>query len=306
MTTVESSEWKRFVPGTPALCAWAVLLAVFGLAYYETIWHLLGTWYSQPDYQHCFFVPLFSLYLLWHRRDMADPLPTQGSWWALPMFVAAALIRWATVYFRYNGDHYSLFPLLIGVTLFVGGWRALRWAWPSIAFMIFIVPLPGFMEVMLGHQLQRIATTLSVFVIQTCGIPAVAEGNVIDLATHKLNVVNACSGIKMLMLFFAVCVGAAFVVRRPLGEKLLIVVSSIPIAVISNVGRISIDGILTDMAGPKVGDFFHVWVGWIMMIFAMLLLWGEMALISKLLLESPLTLDDSTRRARGDASEVAW
>ena len=104
MTTPVEADWKRLLPSVPALCGWAVLLAVFGYAYQGTLWHLLTTWYRHDDYQHCFFVPLFSLFLLWYRREMVDPIPSGGSWWnawtlaayavALPMFAASALIRW--------------------------------------------------------------------------------------------------------------------------------------------------------------------------------------------------------------------
>ena len=229
---------------------------------------------------------------------------------ALLMFAAAALIRWATVYFNYDIDHYSLFPLLIGLALFLGRWRGLHWAWPSIAFLVFMVPLPGFLAVMLSHPLQRIATTVGVFTIQTLGIPAVAAGTRIELTAQPfLNVEEACSGIKMLTLFFAICVGAVFVIRRPYWEKAIIVVSAIPIAIISNAARVTVAAILQDLDRPdRPKDFFHDWVASIMMILAMLMLWGEMVLISKLLIEppseAPLILDQPSGRRKGGASRI--
>ena len=265
-------------------------------------------WSHEPDYGHGFFVPLFSLYLLWHRRDMVDPLPTKWSWWALPMFALSAAIRWASVYFHLNGDHYSIFPMLVGVALLLGGWRALRWSWPSILFLVFMIPLPGTVKVMLAQPLQRVATAASVYVIQTLGLPSIAEGTTIQLRLgRQLDVEQACSGIAMLTLFFAICVGAVLVVRMSLWEKCVIVVSAMPIAVISNVFRVTVAALLMELVSPRAEEIFHHNVPWIEMIVAMLLLWGELKLIAFLLVEpsaAPVVLSDSPAPAREDAAEV--
>ena len=231
-------------------CGLAVLVATVGVTYYATERFLVRTWYQEPDYGHGFFVPLFSLYLLWHRRGMVDPLPTKWSWWALPMFALSAVIRWASVYLHLSGDHYSIFPMLIGVALLLGGWRALHWSWPSILFLAFMIPLPGSVKVMLAQPLQQVATASSVYVIQTLGLPSVAEGTTIQLPSGPLDVEQACSGISMLMLFFAICVGAVLVLRMSLWEKCVIVASAMPIAVISNVFRVTVAGVLVELVGP--------------------------------------------------------
>ena len=233
-TSTETPEWKRWVPGTTVLCAWVALLVVFFATYTSTFAWLARMW-KGPDYNHSFFVIPFSLFLLWFRRDMMDPFPTKGSWWALPFFALGAGIRGAAIYFNYSIDHYSLFPLLIGLALLVGGWRGLRWAWPAILFLVFMIPLPGFLEGALSRPLQSIGTNFSIYVIQTLGIPAVAMGNRIQLAAQALEVADACSGIRMLMLFFAICVGATLLMRLEIWEKCVIVASAIPIAVLSNV-----------------------------------------------------------------------
>ena len=220
MATPDRVELKHWQPSAPVLCAWGVLLVVFGYAYWETIRFLVGTWWSQDDYHHCFFVPLFSLYLLWHRREMVDPLPTKGSWWCLPMFAAAAVIRFATVDLHYTIDHYSVFPFLVGLALCLGGWRALQWSWPAIGFLVFMIPLPGDVAVLLSHPLQRIATTFGVYAIQTLGIPAVAAGTTIELTLPPpLEVAEACSGIPHVDVILCDLRGGRVCHRAaPLGE----------------------------------------------------------------------------------------
>ncbi len=173
-----------------------------------------------------------------------------------------------------------------------------------------MIPLPGFLAVMLSHPLQRIATTMGVFTIQTLGIPAVAVGTRIELTSQPpLDVAEACSGIKMLTLFFAICVGAVFVIRRPYWEKAVIVVSAIPIAIISNAARLTVLAILQDRVSLAAKDFFHYRAAaFFVMGLAMLMLWGELWLISKLFLEppseAPLIIDE--RGARGKGGWLRW
>ena len=108
-----------------------------------------------------------------------------------------------------------------------------------------------------------------------------AEGNVINSATQKVDVADACSGIRMLMLFLAVCVGAAMVLQLEVWERLVIAFSAIPIAIISNIVRVTIAAILSELVGLWAEKGFHDYVGWIMMIFALMMLWAEMKLLQR-------------------------
>ncbi len=296
------SQWKRWQPAPPVLAAWGVLVVCFLVTYWSTIRHVVGVWCNTPDYEHGFFVPIFACFILWLRQDMVDPWPTRGAILAsIPFFVVWALFRWMVVYLNYERDIDSLFPFLIGMTLLLGGWRALRWAWPSILFLIFMVPLPARVAESLARPLQRVATIMSVYTLQTLGIPAIVRGdqsNVIQLSNpaHQLEVATACSGLRMLTLFFAVCVGASFLMKVRLWEKIILVISAVPIAIISNVARIVLDGVLTEWVSPEAGNFIHDKAGWLMMPLAMLMIWGEMSLLAALLIDStvkgPLSFGD--------------
>jgi exosortase/archaeosortase family protein len=107
-----------------------------------------------------------------------------------------------------------------------------------------------------------------------------SQGVVITLSHSQLEVERACSGLRMLMLFVAVCVGAAFLIRRPFWEKAAVVLSAPPIAVAANVLRITITGILSDTTSAEA-DAVHTVVGWLMMPLAVLMIWGEMALLER-------------------------
>ncbi len=298
ITNTRINEWKMVLRQPQVLITGAVLIGLFLFFYYGTILHLIHTYWTDPDYVHGFFVPLFSLYLLWNRRDMLPPVPQKGSWWGLAFFVFWAFIVWSGAYFAYLWfEPFSIVPCLAGIVLFIGGWQVFLWAWPALAFLFFIVPLPGLLSSFLSGPLQSIGTHVSVVVIQTLGIPSIAQGNQIILRdSQPLGVEEACSGIKMLMLFFTLCVGAAFIMRKPVWERVLIVVSAPPIAVLANVFRITLTAILFEMAHqwPSVvskqfaDKVFHDFAGLLMMPVALLILLGEMALISKLMVQ-PVT-----------------
>jgi len=289
------NEWKTALRQPQVLVIGLVLIGFFLRFYYETINDLIHTYWNDPDYMHGFFVPLFSLYLLWYRRDMLPSVPQRGSWWGLVFFGFWAFIVWSGVYFAYTWFMpFSIVPCLAAITLFIGGWQVFLWAWPAIVFLFFIVPLPGLLASDLSGPLQSIGIHVSVIVTQTLGIPSIAQGNQIILRDPPpLGVEEACSGIKMLMLFFTLCVGAAFIMRKPVWERVLIVISAPPIAVLANVFRITLTAILFEMAHqwPSIvsrafaDKVFHDFAGLLMMPVALLILLGEMTLISKLMVQ---------------------
>jgi len=292
-TSIESvlTELKDWRPQPAVVIAGLALIAILSGSYFSQILALIGTWWREPDYGHGFFVPMFSIALLIYRREMIQPAPKRGSWWGLGVLLIWAVMRWASIYLNYPAiDRLSLVVCATGFTMLLGGWQALHWAWQSIVFLFFMLPLPAFCDEMLSQPLRSVATQISVFVIQIF-VPATASSgsNVIhleNLAT-PIEVADACSGLRMLMLFFAISVGAAMLLRRELWEKAFIVVSAVPIAIIANVIRVSSTGLFYQFElGETVNDAFHTGAGLAMMPIALLLLWGELTLMSKLFIDA--------------------
>ncbi|MDY0166375.1 MAG: exosortase/archaeosortase family protein [Thermoguttaceae bacterium] len=285
------NELKAMQPRPIVLAAWLVVAAAFLAAYAATLSGLTHVWWTMPDYGHGFFVPIFSVVLLWVRRDMVKPWPQEGSWWGLVFFGLFGAFVLASAYFPYaTPRRMSIIPFVAGLALFVGGWRALHWSWPAIVFLVFMVPLPESFSTLLRDPLQRAGTISSVYIIQTLGIPATAQGNVIHLTEGQLGVVEACSGLRMLMLFFAVCIGATFILRQPWWEKVVVVLSAVPIAVAANVFRIAITAVLHELVSTELADqVFHDFAGMMMMPVAIAMLSAELWLISHLVIEMPRT-----------------
>jgi exosortase len=132
---------------------------------------------------------------------------------------------------------------LCGVVLLLGGWSALKWALPAIAFSIFMFKLPNGVETKLGGKLQITASIASEFVLQTIGYPTYREGVILHVKDHTLEVAKACSGLSMLLTFIALSVGMVLVVKRPWLDKALLLAAAVPVAVVSNVIRIALTGV---------------------------------------------------------------
>lgn len=184
----------------------------------------------------------------------------------------------------------SLVPLLLGVVFLLGGTRLARWSAPSILFLGFMIPLPELLSIMFADKLQLIGTMTSVWLLQLFGIAADSSGNVITLPNgHLMGVIGACSGLKMLVLFFCICTAGMFIMRGDWLEKGIVLISAVPIAILSNVFRITITGFLYMYADSASAEkFFHDGAGMFMAPFAMLLLWGEIELMSILFVEPTL------------------
>lgn len=265
----------------------AILGAIALWAYWTTLGTIAWRWSEDPQYSHGWLVPLFALYLLWLRRDRLDLKTPNGNWLGVGFFVIAGGMRLGGAYYAYDYfDQISLLPLCAGLLMLAGGWSALWWSWPAIAFLAFMVPLPDRVSLAMSGPMQSFATTVSTFALQVLGRPAIAEGNVIHLNDIPLGIVEACSGLRMLVVFFALSTAVAMLIRKPLWEKLLIAGSAVPIALASNVLRITITGLFYDSFGNNFGGaFFHDLAGWLMMPLGLIFLGIELWILKTLLIE---------------------
>jgi exosortase len=281
----------------------ALVLAALAMcvlwAYWPTLVAVSERWSDDPQYSHGFLVPVFALVILWSRREMRPRTWPRSSWWGLPLLLLAGLMRFIAAYFYFAPlDGLALLPALLGVCLLTAGWPALRWCWPALAFLSFMLPLPYQVEITLAQPLRGLATAASTYVLQTLGFPAFAEGNVILLGEFRLGVIDACSGLGMLFTFFALATAVAVVIQRPLFDRLVIVASAVPIALVVNIARITLTSMVHVWLGEAIGKLLmHDLAGWLMMPMALGLVWLELWFLSRLLLEPgpaapmPLTLD---------------
>lgn len=281
----------RFRPSARTL----LIAALLTWAYLPTIGELFQKWMSDPQYSHGILVPLFSLLLLYRSRDQAPSELKSMPWLGYTLLVVALACRVvAALLFFLPLDAFSLVLCLTGLVLVTGGAPLFRWTWPSLMFLLFMIPLPYQIERMLGSELQNIATIASTFMLQICGQPAVSEGNRILIEEIPLGVVEACSGLRMLMTFAAFCVGAVLLLDRHWIVKAIVLASAVPIALVTNVLRITATGLAhvwlknSSMKTP-VTQFIHDFNGWMMMPVGLGFLLVELWILRHLLLEPEKT-----------------
>lgn len=261
----------------------SVFVLVALVAFNQSLLELLRRWNVQEEYSHGYLIPFISAWLLWTRRDALLASVGRPSW------IGPALILLAGV-MHVIGKLSALFMLsqlgfiiaLLGVTLGLGGYSLLKLTFIPTIFLIFSIPLPYVVDAALSFQLQLISSQLGVFFIRLFQIPVYLEGNVIDLGAYKLQVVDACSGLRYLYPLLSLGFLAAYLFQAPLWQRAFVFLSAIPITIGMNSLRIGLVGVLVDHWGPQDADgFLHMFEGWIIFIACAVLLIGEMYVLAR-------------------------
>ena len=180
-----------------------LLLVVGFLLLIPTFWgglaYLVERWDLQEEYSHGYMIPLVTAYLIWQRKDLLKTLEFRPTWAPLGLIVLGLLISvLGEISALYILIHLSVILIILAMAWSVMGWGAFKYVMIPIALLTFAIPLPYFLEATLTADLQLISSKLGVAFIRLFGIPVYAEGNVIDLGSFKLQVVEACSGLRYL------------------------------------------------------------------------------------------------------------
>ncbi len=278
------------------------LLTTFVWSYWSTLVELINEWSHNQDYSVGGLVPIVAVYLAWSRRKDLRDLKLQPCWWGVLVILLGQAARLFGLLFVYeSAERYSMVITAVGAILLVAGWPVfveLKWLWP---FLLLMVPLPGRVHNLISGPLQRMATVGAVFSLELFGVMVAREGNVIILnETERLAVAEACSGLRMLTAFVIVAGTLAFVVNRPRWQKLALVASSVPIAILCNLLRIVATALLCVYASSELAErFFHDFAGITMMPLAILMLAGELALFNLLVVP-----DEPSEPPRSDRSKT--
>ncbi len=270
------------------------------VSYWPTLMQLVRTWDREPDYSHGFLVVPLAVWFLWLRRASFPGLGRSSPLLAVFLLSMSLGLRFLGDRFFFTFmDGWSIVPWAAAVAAALGGWPLLRWSLPSIGFLIFMVPLPFRFEGELSAPLQRIATKISTTALQILGQSAFNEGNVILLGEEKLEVAQACSGLRLFMSVLALTYAFITVIARPWWEKLMLALAAIPIAIVSNSARIVVTGLIYEYTkSESIRRMAHDSAGWGMILFAAavfgLLLWYLKHLIVE---EETVEIDSIVRRA---------
>lgn len=258
----------------PTLIAFAVaMLAALLWSWWPAIVTMVQRWNADPQYSHGFLVPILAfaiVYVRWQERRPENCRPQLlGLAFVTTGCVLAAV--GALIYFDWL-QMASLLLVLHGVIMLIGGPWLARITWPGTAFLLFMIPMPYAVEVSLAQPLQSLAAEASTTCLQLFGYTALQRGNTIALrdtvlgTEALLGVEEACSGLRMLVVFFAIATSFALLLQRSWLHRWLIVLSAVPIALICNIVRITATGAVYQSVSPEFADqVFHDYAGWLMM-----------------------------------------
>jgi len=248
----------------------AVAALLLAWAYWPTWGSLISAWIKEPDYSHGWFVIPIVGYLLWSINSTRPPF--RAGFHVGGLLILSAVIflrvisRWA---FFDSMDGWTIPLALISISWVVGGRAFFVWSLPAMLFLFFMVPLPFRVESELSRPLQWIATRASTFVLQLLGQPAISEGTTILLGDQTLEVERACSGLRIFVGVFALSYVYAMLARRNWWEGIVIVLASIPIALIANMARIVVTGLCYQwLSGETARKFSHDLAGYFMILIA--------------------------------------
>lgn len=265
----------------------AVLLATFLWSYWPTLVGMVSAWDREADYSHGYLVVPLAAYFLWVRRDRFPGIDRRYAWLGLSLIAGSIGLRVVGAWVYIDAvDGWSILLWVAGTVWILLGHRVAWWSAPSIAFLAFMIPLPFMAERALSLPLQRVATKLSVFSLQFLGQPALAEGNVIVLGDHRLEVAAACSGLRIFMGIIALACAYLVLVRRPWWQKAILFVAIAPVALIANATRIVITGLVFQFfSSESARHFSHDVAGWLMIPWAAALFGFVLWYLGKLIRE---------------------
>lgn len=251
--------------------AWFGLLIV--VCYFPVIRHLIHQWSTDDDMGHGFFVPLVVGYIVWLKRDKLMQMPWTGSNWGLLVLGWSAFqltigMLGAELFLQRT----ALIGSILGSLLFLGGWAVLRELAFPLLLLCFMIPLPSIVYNQITFPLQLFASAVAEKSLWGLGIPVLREGNVLELASQKLSVVEACSGIRSLLsLTFLSLVYGYFFDSKP-WMKWVLCLATIPIAIIANATRITLTGVISEIDTEFASGFFHLVEGWVIFMVALAML----------------------------------
>ncbi len=268
------------------VCALVTLLVLATWSSWPIIVDLFKEWQRNEDYSAGQLVPPVAILFVWVRRKQIKECAFQPCWWGGIALLALAYVAqmYGLLFMFESAQRYSLVLTVAGLVLLVAGWQVFRRVSWVLLFLFLMVPFPGRIHNMISGPLQRLATSGSVFVLEAF-LPRVShQGNVVMLNEKTpMAVAEACSGLRMLTAFVIVAAFIAFMVKRVRWHKAVLLASSIPVAVVCNIIRIVATAILMLLVSTQAGEkFFHDFAGVVMMPAAVLLLFGEIWLMDRL------------------------
>jgi exosortase len=261
--TASSGIWRthysQFAVGAIVIC---VLIAA---VYYQVLVKLVTDWWQIPDFSHGFLVPPFAAYLVWEKRKTLRDIKIAPCWSGIAVVALGLVVLLLGVYgSELFLSRVSLIILLTGLVLCFGGWQFLNELSFALLVLLLAIPIPAIVFNQITFPLQILASKLASALLPLFGVPVLREGNIIELPLMKLEVAEACSGIRSLMSLLTLAVFYGYFLEKSNLRRVALVLASLPIAIAANAVRILGTGLCVQYWDPdKALGFFHEFSGWV-------------------------------------------
>lgn len=259
----------RPLPWTTALWFGILLL----LCYAPVLVRLVQQWSTDEDMGHGFLVPVVAGYIAWRKREQLRGLAPAPNWWGMVVIVYAAVQLYvATLGAELFLARTAFVISLGGVVLFLGGFPYLRLFLFPWLLLFFMVPIPAIVYNQITFPLQLLASRLAEAALGVLGVPVLREGNVLELASQRLSVVEACSGIRSLLSLSFLSLVYAWFFDQKVWMRFVLLIGTVPIAIVANASRVTITGLLSEYKPELAEGFFHTVSGWVIFMVALAIL----------------------------------
>jgi exosortase D (VPLPA-CTERM-specific) len=277
----KDARWQQSsrLIGLLALCVLMLFLTFFrGLA------AMIERWLALPEYSHGFLLPIVAIFLIWQKYPEIEKVVFSGSWLGVLIVSAGiCILVVGELSAIYTISQVAFVITLVGLIISLTGLSAFRLFWAGAAMLLLMIPIPNFFLEGWSSRLQLISSELGVAIMRLFGISVFLEGNVIDLGTMKLQVVEACDGLRYMFPLVALAIVAAYFFRVSAWKRWLIVAASVPTAVVVNSLRVALIGIFVEFGSLALAEgFLHEFQGAVFFFLSCALLLFEMWLLTRL------------------------
>lgn len=258
-------------------------IAFFGFlliaGYAPVLRHLVRQWNNDADMGHGFFVPLIAGFVVWQNREELLDTPLQPSWWGLILvFWGGLQLIVATLGTELFSARLAFVITIIGVIWTLCGTAMLKKLTFPLLLLLFMIPIPAVIYSSLTFKLQLLASHLAEDALNFLSVPVARDGNVLELPNMKLQVVEACSGIRSLLSLTFLSLVYGYFFEKKTWMRWVLFLSTIPIAIIANGSRVTITGLMTEIKTELAEGFFHEAQGWVIFMIGLglLILWHQL------------------------------
>jgi exosortase D (VPLPA-CTERM-specific) len=275
---------------------WRLVLYIIAtlslLVIFSDATQIIWTRWGEERYSHAPFILALAIYLIWIKRH--ELVDTNHKAWIGPVivFFASLILIIGKLSAIWTLVHYGLFLLLFGLMWSMLGLQTKRIFVPFLHVLI-VIPLPYMIDVMLTGKFQLMSSVLGVEIVRLLDIPVFRDGNIIDLGTYKLQVVEACSGLNYTYPLMTIGLMMAYMYKAPFPARVLLFFTTIPISIVMNSFRIALVAVLVNYSGIEAAEgFMHYFEGWVIFFLCIALLFVEVILLNKLM-RRKISLKDS-------------